>query len=134
MYLKTNQFNWKTNQFSWLLVANKLQVLDVMDLYLIIHVASSYASTLYASCKLIVHSTLKLHQLQQNWNIVEINHFTTTCDHGQIIVDYHRIYFVYIRPYTVQVATNMQLNCNYEIFWRDILIINSLYFHIVVIL
>jgi hypothetical protein len=94
----------------------KLQVLDVMDPYLIVHVAWLYASTLYVNCKVVVHSTLKLHQLQQSWNIVEVNHFVTTYDHGQTIVDYHRIYFAYILPYRVQVATNVQLNYNYEIF------------------
>jgi len=58
----------KTSQFSWLLVANKLQVLDVMDLYLTVHLAWSYASTPYVSCKIVVHLALKLHQLQHSWN------------------------------------------------------------------
>jgi len=49
------------------------------------------------------------------------------------MVDYHYIYFMYIRLYIVQVATNVQLNYNYDIFWRDILIINSSYFHFVVV-
>jgi hypothetical protein len=49
-------------------------------------------------------------------NIVDINHFTTTCDHGQTTVDYHYIYFAYIHPYKVQVATNVQLDYNYKIF------------------
>jgi len=48
-------------------------------------------------------------------NIVEINHFVTTCDHGKTIVDYHCIYVAYICSYKVQIATNVQLNYNYEI-------------------
>jgi hypothetical protein len=49
------------------------------------------------------------------------------------MINYHYIYFAYIRPYRVPVATNVQLNYNYEIFWRGILIINSSYFHVVVV-
>jgi len=55
------------------------------------------------------------------------------CDHGQTMIDYHHIYFVYIHPYKVQVATNVKLNYNYEIFWHEILIINSSYFHTIVV-
>jgi hypothetical protein len=45
-----------------------LQVPNVMDLYLIVRVAWSYASMSYANCKVIVHLMLKLHQLQDSWN------------------------------------------------------------------
>jgi hypothetical protein len=31
-------------------------------------------------------------------------------------IDYHQIYFAYIRSYRVQVATNVQLNYNSKIF------------------
>jgi hypothetical protein len=50
------------------------------------------------------------------------------------MVDYYHIYFLYIHPYRVEIATNVQLNYNDEIFWHGILIINSLYFHIVILL
>jgi hypothetical protein len=43
--------------------------------------------------------------------------------------DYHHIYFAYIHPYKVQVVINVQLDYNYEIFWRGILIIISSDFH-----
>jgi hypothetical protein len=61
--------------------------------------------------------------------ITALEHFVATCDHGQTMIDYHRIYFMYIRLYKVQVATNVQLKYNYEIFLCSILIINSSYFH-----
>jgi hypothetical protein len=64
---------------------------------------------------------------------MKINHITTTCDDGQTTIDYHHIYFPCILMYRVQVTTNVQLNYNYEIFWCGILIINSSYFHIVVV-
>jgi hypothetical protein len=54
-------------------------------------------------------------------------------DHGQITGDYHHIHFAYIHLYKVKVATNVQLDFNYEIFWHDILITNSIYFHSVVV-
>ncbi len=82
-----------------------------MDLYLIVHVAWSYASTSYASCKIVVHLVLNY----ISCNIIEINHFVVIADYDQTTVDYHRIYFAYIYPYRVQVATNVQLNYNYEI-------------------
>jgi hypothetical protein len=47
--------------------------------------------------------------------------------------DYHHIYFAYIHLYRVQVATNVQLDYNYETFWCGILIINSSYFQSVVV-
>ncbi len=64
---------------------------------------------------------------------LKLTSFASTCDHGQTTVDYHCIYFAYIHLYRVQVATNVQLNYNYEIFKCDILIINSSYFHIVIV-
>jgi hypothetical protein len=82
-----------------------------MDLYLTIHMAWLYTSTSYANYKLIVHLTLK----HTNCNIVKINQFVATYDHGQIMANYHPIYFAYICPYRIQVATNVQLNYNYEI-------------------
>ncbi len=73
--------------------------------------AWSYASTSYASCKIVAHLVLNY----ISYNIVEINHFVATCDYDQIIVDYHHIYFAYVYPYRVQVTINVQLNYNYEI-------------------
>jgi hypothetical protein len=83
-----------------------------MDLYLIVHVAWLYTSMSYASCKIVAHLVLNY----ISCNIVEINHFVATCDYDQTTVDYHHIYFAYIYPYRVQVATNVQLNYNYENF------------------
>jgi hypothetical protein len=65
--------------------------------------------------------------------VTTFQHFVVTCDHGQTTIDYHHIYFMYIRLYKVQVATNVQLKYNYEIFLCGILIINSSYFQTVVI-
>jgi hypothetical protein len=77
----------------------------------------------YQTHDMIVHINA-IHQLQNSCsfnakatscNTIEINHFATTCDHGQITIDYQCIYFAYIRLYKVQFATNVQLNYNYEI-------------------